>query len=141
MLRAVLDTNIVVASERTNHPTSPNREIVDRWLRGEFTLLVSDDILAEYTEKLLALGKNPALIESFLTNFLLLAEPVRIVFFHLRHYPIDPDDISFLLCAMNGDTTHLVTYDSHLVDVGLFYTDFDTVAPTGFLEALRRNER
>ena len=42
---------------------------------------------------------------------------------------------------MNGDTTHLVTYDSHLVDVGLFYTDFDTVAPTGFLEALRRNER
>ena len=77
MLRAVLDTNIVVASERTNHPTSPNREIVDRWLRGEFTLLVSDDILAEYTEKLLALGKNPALIESFLTNFLLQAEPVN----------------------------------------------------------------
>ena len=140
MLRAVLDTNIVVASERSEHSTSPNREIITRWLDGGFTLLVSDDILAEYTEKLLFLGKDPVQIKSFLVNLILLSEPVRIVFFHLRHYPIDPDDISFLLCAMNGDATHLVTYDSHLADVGLFYTDFDAVSPTGFLQVLRRDE-
>lgn len=48
MLRAVLDTNVVLASDRTSHPTSPNREIVNRWLAGEFTLLISDDIAAEY---------------------------------------------------------------------------------------------
>ncbi len=137
MLRAVLDTNVVLASERTTHPTSPNREIVDRWLAGEFTLLISDDIAAEYAEKLLASGRDPARIEVLLVGFFLLAESVEIRFFHFRHYPVDPDDISFLLCAINGAATHLVSYDPHLLDVGIFYDEFQTVHSVRFLEALR----
>jgi len=39
MPRAVLDTNVVPAAYRTTHPSSPNLEVVERWLRGEFTLL------------------------------------------------------------------------------------------------------
>ena len=52
MLRAVHDTNVVLAARRSSHPTSPNREILERWLRGEYALLYSEDILAEYAEKL-----------------------------------------------------------------------------------------
>jgi hypothetical protein len=50
--RSVLDTNVVLAGKRTAHPSSPNREIIERWLLGEFTLLYSLDLLLEYAEKL-----------------------------------------------------------------------------------------
>jgi hypothetical protein len=32
MLRAVPDTNVVLSSQRSTHPGSPNREIFERWL-------------------------------------------------------------------------------------------------------------
>jgi hypothetical protein len=42
-IRAVLDTNVVFAAESSPNPNIPNREIVRRWLAGEFLLLVTDD--------------------------------------------------------------------------------------------------
>lgn len=56
---AVLDTNVVLAAENSSNPDSPNREVVRRWLAGEFALLVTDDVVAEYAEKLLSIGKLP----------------------------------------------------------------------------------
>jgi len=53
MSRAVLDTNIVLAADRATQPLSPNNEMIGRWANGEFTWLVTDDIAAEYAEKLL----------------------------------------------------------------------------------------
>jgi putative PIN family toxin of toxin-antitoxin system len=137
-IRAVLDTNVVLAAESSPNPNSPNREIVRRWLAGEFLLLVTDDLLAEYAEKLASLGKSPLQIEEFLSRILLLSEPVEIRFFHLRHYPSDPDDVLFLLCAINGEATHLVSYDPHLLDLRPFYEDFTICPPLGFLSVLRK---
>jgi hypothetical protein len=37
-IRAVLDTNVMVAAEGAPNPQSPNREIFRRWLSGEFIL-------------------------------------------------------------------------------------------------------
>lgn len=51
MLRAVLDTNVVVSAKRTSHPQSPNAEIITRWMAGEFIWLVSDDVVTEYAGK------------------------------------------------------------------------------------------
>jgi putative PIN family toxin of toxin-antitoxin system len=133
MLRAVLDTNVVLAAHKSTDPKSPNREIIDRWLRGEFIWLVSEDIAAEYAEKLLEKGKPTATVEAFITELFLLAETVDIRFFHFRHYPVDSDDTVFLLCALNGTATHLVSYDRHLLDVGLFYAEFSTCRPQEFL--------
>ena len=50
MRRAVFDTNVVLAAERSREPASPNREIMTRWRQGEFTLLYSTDIALEYAE-------------------------------------------------------------------------------------------
>jgi len=133
MLRAVLDTNVLLAAHKSSNPQSPNREIIDRWLRGEFTWLISEDIAAEYAEKLLAKGKPLPIVEAFITELFLLAETVEIRFFHFRHYPVDSDDTVFLLCALNGTATHLVSYDHHLLDVGLFYGEFSTCRPLDFL--------
>ena len=53
-------------------------------------------------------------MEAFLTTLAVHAELVTVGFFHFRHYPVDPGDVMFLLCAMNGRARHLVSYDNHL---------------------------
>ena len=47
------------------------------------------------------------------------------------------DDVAFLLVTLNGAATHLVTYDEHLKDVGVFYPEFITCEPVRFLFDLR----
>lgn len=137
MLRAVLDTNVVLAAKRSTYPQSPNAEIITRWMAGEFTWLVSEDVLLEYTEKLLEKGIDPLRVEMLVADLLQYGEEVPIRFFHFRHYPVDADDVAFLLATLNGDATHLVTYDEHLKDVGVFYPEFITCEPVAFLADLR----
>lgn len=66
----------------------------------------------------------------------LAGESVPIAFFHVRHYPADADDTIFLLAALNGRASHLVTYDDHLHDVSHHYPEFVTCLPLAFLAAL-----
>lgn len=135
-VRAVLDTNVVLAAHHALRPGSPNAEIVDRWEAGQFTLLHTRDVLLEYAEKLIETGVPPALATRFLTRVIQAGEAVPVEFFHLRHYPVDADDIAFLLCALNGDATHLVTYDPHLHDLRPHYA-LTICEPLPFLAALR----
>jgi len=137
MLRAVVDTNVVLAADRARQPLSPNVEIMAQWRAGRFVLLVTTDIVAEYAEKLLALGKPAAEVEGFVTDLLSMGELILIRLVHLRHYPADGDDIAFVLCALNGTATHLVTYDAHLLDAASFYPEFETCGPLDFLTAVR----
>lgn len=46
-LRAVLDTNVILAAHRTQQAASPNAEILSRWRRREFGFLYTADTLAE----------------------------------------------------------------------------------------------
>jgi putative PIN family toxin of toxin-antitoxin system len=135
--RAVLDTNVVLAGKRTRSLTSPNLEVLHRWSRGEFEWLYSDGILEEYSEKLLQAGVSAREILQFIYEIKNLGEEVPIKFFHTRYYPCDPDDIIFLLTALNGAASHLLTYDDDLVDVSVHYPEFITCRPVEFLAALR----
>jgi putative PIN family toxin of toxin-antitoxin system len=139
MLRAVLDTNVVLASHKSSNPQSPNREIIERWVLAEFVLLCSKDTLAEYVEKLIE-HKVPEIdILTFIRAVGLLAEMVQIKFFHLRCFPEDSDDVAFLLCALNGNASHLASYDDHLLDLAHFYQSAVTICqPIFFLADLRR---
>jgi predicted nucleic acid-binding protein len=137
MLRAVLDTNVVLAARGASNPGSPNREIMAQWRAGRFVLLLTLDMVAEYVEKLLEMGKPESEVEVFAADLLTMGETVAIRFFHLRHYPADADDIAFVLCALNGAATHLVTYDAHLLNAGCFYLEFVTCEPVPFLAQLR----
>ncbi|CAN2039331.1 PIN domain-containing protein [Candidatus Magnetomoraceae bacterium gMMP-15] len=58
-------------------------------------------------------------------------------FFDLPLYPSDPDDIAFLLCAENGNATHIVSYDPHLKEIDRFYT-FRVCGTLKFLFELRK---
>ncbi len=137
-LRAVPDSNVIVAGQRSPHPASPNRELLERWRRSEFRLLFSLDTLHEYAEKLLELSADRADAVAFIALVSSLGEAVEIQFFHLPCYPADADDIAFLLCAWNGLASHLVSYDGDLLEVAAAYaTHFRICLPLEFLAAVR----
>lgn len=142
MLRAVHDTNVVLAAHRTNHPSSPNREVIERWLRGEYTLLYTDDMLAEFAEKMLTHAVPRADILRLLASIRRLGEKVFIAAFHVRPYPADEDDIAFLLCAINGAASHLVSYDDDLLSLhDAYLSEFIICQPITFLADLRKQAK
>ena len=133
-LRAVLDTNVVLAAKHSTNPSSPNVEILNRWRRREFVSLFTLDTLAEYAEKLLERGIPVAEVNDFIHSFARHGERVTVAYFHFRHYPVDADDIMFLLCAINGNASHLVSYDEHLLSLRPFYENEVTIClPLEFL--------
>lgn len=136
-LRAVPDTNILLAAEMSRASTSPNREYFERWKADEFTVLFSQDTLLEYIKKLRDKGLPEERIELFLGALMATGVEIFVEYYHLPTYPVDADDIAFLLCAENGRATHLVTYDRHLLDVGARFS-FRICRTTDFLGDLRR---
>ncbi len=136
-LSTVPDTNILLASQIRAGPTSPNSEYFARWRRDEFSVLYSWDTLREYVEKLRDKGVSDALVKGFVRGVVENGIRVEIRHFHLPMYPVDADDIAFLLCADNGVATHLITYDRHLRDVRAAYP-FRICGPVDFLKDLRR---
>ena len=136
IVRAVVDTNVVIAAHRSVHAASPNREILERWQAGDFALLYSEDVLLEYVEKLIEFGLSDAGLRQFVSSVAGIGERVTVDFFHLRRYPADTDDIAFLLCAINGSATHLVTYDAGFSDIAPDCS-FSICEPVPFLAALR----
>ena len=137
--RAVIDTNVLIAGFRTSSPDSPNKEIQARWSTDEFVWLFSRDTIAEYAQKLIEQGIPRNEVRSFLARLILAGESVDIVVFHEKFYPSDPDDVAFFLCAVNGNASHLVTYDSDYEPVRGKY-DFVVCEPVEFLQYLRSLE-
>jgi predicted nucleic acid-binding protein len=111
--------------------------MITRWIAGDFVWLVSDDVVAEYAEKLVQKGIDPLKVEQLVADLLQYGEEVPIRFFHFQHYLVDMDDVAFLLAAINGAATHVVTYDEHLKDVSVFYPEFVACEPVAFLKDLR----
>lgn len=136
-LRIVPDTNIFIAAQKSISPTSPNKEFFERWYQAEFELLFSDDTLHEYVEKLAELGIAEQTIKKLVQAILALGVEIEIVTFHLHYYPEDPDDITFILCAVNGDATHIISHDRHLLQLDHRYP-FTICRPPAFLDELRQ---
>jgi uncharacterized protein len=137
-LRAVLDTNIFLSAFLSRSPTSPTREILERWQAGEFVLLVSDALIDELAEKLLENQVSPARITEFLTLLAGLAEwitvPEDAVLSVIKG---DPDDDSILACATVGKADYLVTYDTHFEPLGGMHAGFKIAKALPFLWELR----
>jgi predicted nucleic acid-binding protein len=135
LLRTVPDTNVIVARQNAS-ANSPNREYLERWENDEFELLYTDDTLREYIEKLLEKDVPQEKIIQLIVTIQKLGIHVPIRYYHLAKYPTDPDDIPFLLCAVNGSATHLISYDRHLLDLDALF-DFKICKTLDFLFELR----
>ncbi len=136
-LRAVFDTNVIIAALLSRNPNSPLVELLRRWRNNEFTLLYCDDLLAEYREKLIAKiepDKRYRFLDDLVSQSTLIqTSPADLV----PRIPDDPDDDVVIACAIAGGATHLVTYDEHLHALGEEYEGVRILDGLHFLYALR----
>ena len=113
-LSVVFDTNVFVSALLSRNPTSPTQELLRRWLADEFTLLISQALLIELVEKLLARGVSQKQVQELLIAISRLAEWVEVPAEAVLPVVVDdPDDDHVLACAVAGQADYLVTYDPH----------------------------
>ena len=139
-LRAVLDTNVFLSAFLSRNPTSPTKEILQRWQDGEFVLLVSDTLAEELVEKLLENRIHPDRVMEFMTLIARLAEWISVPDDAVRPViPGDSDDDSILACAVVGRADYLITYDGHFQPLGDSYAGVKITKALPFLWALRES--
>jgi len=122
VIRAVLDTNLLVSYLLTNGETLSR--IMAHWEAGRFVSLQSPQMLAELIDVLNRprlrpyLQANPQalinLIETdaeFVKGELALPGACR-----------DPKDDKFIACAVEGNANYIVTGDKDLLDLGVYQT-------------------
>ena len=136
--RAVLDTNIFVAAALSRNSTSPNREVLDRWRRNEFVLIICTPLAKEIVEKLLERNIEISQVENLVAALVKLAEWVEVPEDKIEALLSDPDDNVIVACAVQGQANYLVTYDPHFETLGSVYKSIQIVKAIPFLEVLRK---
>lgn len=112
MIRAVLDTNVLLAALRSRQGAS--FEIISRYRKGEFALLISNTVLSEYDEVLKregpGFGLSPAIVDRFLDALCAGADSFPTSSFWKPALP-DADDEAFAQLALEAKVGYLVTFN------------------------------
>lgn len=138
IIRAVLDTNVVIAAHLSRNPRSLTIELIDRWLAGEFVQLYSDDTLIELQEKFLERQIDPTSAEQYTANLFRFGEYVEVAPDQIQRVLTgDPDDDLILACAFVGSATHIVTYDPYFDLLGGRYHGIPILDGLHFLYVVR----
>ena len=138
--RAVFDTNVFVSASLSKNANSPTRELLERWKRNEFILLVCNQIAKELIEILSERGLTAEEIVDQISALARSAEWVIVPEEKIEDLLSDPDDNVVVACAVEGAANYLVTYDPHFDTLGGNYRGIKIVKAIPFLEALRRED-
>lgn len=138
MMRVVLDTNSLLVSIGRK---SKYRPIFDALLEGKIRLLISNDIVNEYVEKLEE--KTNAIVAENISDLLMRSPDIEKVEIYFKWSVIhqDGDDNKFVDCALNGQANFLVTDDKHfniLKEIG--FPPLEVLRTAAFLEKIRELE-
>ena len=136
-IRAVLDTNVFVSAALSRNPSSPTREVIDRWKRGEFVLLICTSLAEEIVEKLLDHSIDAEKVGVLVETLASLAEWVEIPTEKIEVLLSDPDDNVVVACAVEGRANYLITYDPHFNSLQGDYRGIKIIKAIPFLEVLR----
>jgi len=109
-MRVVLDINVLLISLPV---ASPYRPIFDALRAGLFELVVSNDILLEYHEKL-AEKTSPSVADNVVKLLLSLENCIlQTVYFEWGLMEDDADDNKYVDCALAANVAYLVSEDRH----------------------------
>jgi len=141
VIRAVLDTNVLVSSLLNQH--RPPAAVVRRWrFDRAYELIITDDLLAEcarvlrYPHRRTRHGYTDKEIDAWIAE--LRAAAVVVVPAQLPPTILaDLDDDALLAAAVGGSATHIVSGDKHLRVLGSFQ-GIEIVLPAAFLHELER---
>lgn len=144
MIRAVIDTNILVSALITQK-TSPPRQLYRAFTTQQFLLITSPSILAEVEDVInrdnivkyhkLDPKQRKVVIEQLVTLSYIVPESV------IHDKTIierDPEDDKFLYAALYGHADYIVSGDNHLLDLRE-YERIKILIPKEFLVILKNN--
>ena len=138
-MRAVLDTNVLVAAVRSRRGAS--NAVVIGAFENRFDWLASIPLFLEYEDVLMrpdvlaATGKTATAMSHFLTDVATIVTPVDL---HFRWRPVlrDPKDEMVLETAVNGRAGALVTHNERdFANADTF--DIEVLPPSRFLERIQ----
>ena len=136
MIRAVLDTNVVVSALLFSGPPS---QLVPAWQSGRLQPVLSAPILDEYLRVLaypkfkLTSAEIRGLIEEALLPFIETVRTSPSTIPKLR----DPDDAKFITCALTAGVRWLVSGDDDLLSLHRIKS-VEIISVTAFLQHLKR---
>jgi len=109
-MNIVLDTNCLIMSLSRR---SPYYSVWRNFVEGNYTLCVTNEILAEY-EEILTQKVGPEIASNVITAILDLPNTRMVqVYYHLHLIIADPDDDKFVDCAFKANARYIVTQDHH----------------------------
>lgn len=134
-MNIVLDTNVLVMSLSSRSEYS---HIWESFVKGDYTLCLSNDIMEEY-EEVISRSINPK-VARIVISYLLILPNVRFLDPHYSFGLIktDVDDNKFVDCAIVANAACIVTEDKHFKE--LQSVDFPKVEVIGvdlFLSILK----
>ena len=109
-MRVVIDTNALLVSIA---PSSIYRPIFDALLAKKYTMVISNDIMAEY-EEIFSERANPKVANLVLEALGNLSNVEKQdIFIKWNIIEVDKDDNKFVDCAIGGNCHYIVTDDKH----------------------------
>lgn len=136
MIRAVLDTNVVISALLFSGPPS---QLVPAWQSGRLRPIMSARIFDEYLRELaypkfkLTPAEIRGLIEEELLPFIETVQSPPLPITNLR----DPDDSKFVDCALAANVRWLVSGDDDLLSLKRVQS-VEIVSVAAFLHQLKR---
>jgi putative PIN family toxin of toxin-antitoxin system len=106
----LIDTNVmmVALSVRSNL-----HWLYKRFINGDFSLVISNEILLEYEEQISYRYDESAVVEFLL----IISEASNVIhqepFYKWNLIASDPDDNKFVDCAVSSAADYLITHDKH----------------------------
>jgi putative PIN family toxin of toxin-antitoxin system len=133
MLKVVLDTNILISAILFG---GKPRQILEKAIRGEIRLCLSEPILEELKGVLQRskFGYSPEMIQFIFTELTGIADfvnPSERIDVVLE----DPEDNRILECAVEGKANYIISGDSHLLKLNR-YRNIEVLDAAAFLERL-----
>lgn len=143
-MRVRFDANIFISYLLQTSRASAVRMIVEAALAGRFTLLVSNSLLEEFTQRIatkkyLAQRITMADLALLTTAVTMMAERLPTINEQIPALVRDPKDDYLLAYALIGQADYLVTGDADLLTLGMV-EQVTIVTPTEFLQRLQAGE-
>jgi putative PIN family toxin of toxin-antitoxin system len=120
MMRVLLDTNILISYLLNRKVVSPITQVVEAGILGEFTLLLPEALLEEFSTKItgkpyLAKRITPAEMKQFTDILLAHSETIPRITETIPAVTRDPKDDYLLAYAVVGEADFLVSGDEDLL--------------------------
>ena len=133
MIRAVLDTNIIVSALFWS---GAPYKIVQAGIKDEFRIITSLEILGEAYATLEEKFKVPRKQINSLVKVVTLNSEIVYPKLQIAVVKKDPSDNKIIECALEGNADYIISGDKHLLEIKK-YKEVEIISPSEFWSTLK----